>query len=325
MKMRYVFLALLFIGSTIISFAQDINIVGKWKELNTSGMSRTWVFNANGTKSLIGTMPMTYPLGGINCSFDLYQERTEEQWSIVNNNTIAFKAIPLVLRLDVKNLKQSGLTQAQKTKIKNAIPSFKQQAIQQSKNDWARSMVGKKYNYIIDKFTPERMVIISPKGQSFTLLRDTTSMTPAEKKAFHTKLEQIEAEDKAKLEAERIERVKREAEEKEKEENKMIFEVVEEYAKLPGEDEACYEWLAQHIVYPDEAKAKGIQGRVFVQFIVEKDGTLSDVEAVRSPDPSLAQEAVRVVKDMPKWIPGRQGGKAVRSRFRLPIMFRLKI
>lgn len=321
MKMRYVFLALLFIGSTIISFAQDINIVGKWKEQNTSGISRTWVFNANGTKTLIGTMPLTYPLGGINCSFDLYQERTEEQWSIVNNNTITFKAIPLVLRLDVKNLKQSGLTQAQKTKIKNAIPSFKQQAIQQSKNDWARSMVGKKYNYIIDKFAPERMVIISPNGQSFTLLRDTTSMTPAEKKAFHTKLEQIEAEDQVK---EDEQKAKAEAEKKMREDNDdRIFEVIDEKAQFPGGDDECYKWLSEHIKYPAIAQEQGIQGIVFMQFVVEKDGTLSDIKVMRSPDPSLSQEAIRVVKEMPKWIPARQGGKDVRSRHNLPVMFRL--
>ena len=115
------------------------------------------------------------------------------------------------------------------------------------------------------------------------------------------------------------ERLKAEA--KAKEENR-IYEIVEENAKFPGGDEAYYEWLAQHIVYPDEAKAKGIRGQVFVQFVVEEDGTLSDVEAIRSPDPSLAQEAVRAFKEMPKWIPARSGGKAVRARFCRPIMFK---
>ncbi len=185
-------------------------------------------------------------------------------------------------------------------------------------------MVGKKYNYIIDKFTPERMVIISPKGQSFTLLRDTTSMTPAEKKAFHTKLEQIEAEDKAKLEAERIERVKREAEKKMIEDNNdRIFEVIDENAQFPGGDDECNKWLSEHIKYPAGAKEQGIQGRVFMTFVVEKDGTLSDIKVMRSPDPSLSQEAIRVVKEMPKWISGKNGGKDVRSRFNLPVMFRL--
>ena len=102
-----------------------------------------------------------------------------------------------------------------------------------------------------------------------------------------------------------------------------IYEVVEKNATFPGGDAACYNWIAQHIQYPALAQEQGIQGRVFVQFVVNTDGTLEDVKAVRSPDPSLAEEAVRVVKSMPRWNPASQNSKAVRSRFNLPIMFRL--
>lgn len=102
-----------------------------------------------------------------------------------------------------------------------------------------------------------------------------------------------------------------------------IYEVVEKNASFPGGDAACYNWIAQNIQYPALAQEQGIQGRVFVQFVVNTDGTLDDVKAVRSPDPSLAEEAVRVVKSMPRWNPATQNGKAVRSRFNIPIMFRL--
>ena len=102
-----------------------------------------------------------------------------------------------------------------------------------------------------------------------------------------------------------------------------IYEVVEKNATFPGGDTACYNWIVQNIQYPALAQEQGIQGRVFVQFVVNTDGTLDDVKAVRSPDPSLAEEAVRVVKSMPRWNPASQNSKAVRSRFNLPIMFRL--
>ena len=84
-----------------------------------------------------------------------------------------------------------------------------------------------------------------------------------------------------------------------------------------------YKWIADHIKYPEECKAKGIQGRVSLSFVIETDGSITNVKAVRSPDDRLSQEAIRVVSAMPKWKPAKQEEKAVRSNFRLPIMFRL--
>ena len=102
-----------------------------------------------------------------------------------------------------------------------------------------------------------------------------------------------------------------------------IYEVVEENAMFPGGENECYKWLSEHIKYPAIAQEQGIQGRVFVQFVVNRDGSIVDVKVLRSPDPSLSKEAERVVKMMPKWKPARQGNKTVRSRFTLPVMFRL--
>lgn len=102
-----------------------------------------------------------------------------------------------------------------------------------------------------------------------------------------------------------------------------IFDVVEENAQFPGGDEACMKWLHDHIKYPSICQEQGVQGRVIVAFVVNKDGSIVDVKVVRSPDQHLSDEAVRVVKQMPKWKPARQGNRSVRSRFNLPVMFRL--
>ena len=103
-----------------------------------------------------------------------------------------------------------------------------------------------------------------------------------------------------------------------------IHEVVEENAQFPGGDDACTQWLASHLQYPESAAEQGIQGRVVVSFVVNTDGSIVDIKVFRAPDPSLAKEAVRIVQSMPKWKPARQGNKVVRSRFNLPINFRLQ-
>ena len=76
--------------------------------------------------------------------------------------------------------------------------------------------------------------------------------------------------------------------------------------------------------YPPIAAENGVQGRVIVQFVVEKDGSVTDVHVARSVDPSLDKEAVRVVKVMPKWIPGKQNGSAVRVKYTVPVLFKLQ-
>lgn len=94
-------------------------------------------------------------------------------------------------------------------------------------------------------------------------------------------------------------------------------------AQFPGGDEAAMLWLRDHIRYPKKCHEKGIQGRVLISWVVERDGSLVDIKVVRSPDEALSKEALRVVQEMPKWIPAMQNGKPVRSRFTFPIMFRL--
>ena len=102
-----------------------------------------------------------------------------------------------------------------------------------------------------------------------------------------------------------------------------IYDTVEVMPEFPGGVEAMYKWLAEHLKYPAEAAKKKVQGRVMVQFVVEKDGTITQAEVKRSPDDLLSEEALRVVQLMPKWTPGKVGGKPVRTVFNLPISFRL--
>lgn len=103
-----------------------------------------------------------------------------------------------------------------------------------------------------------------------------------------------------------------------------ILEVPEVMASYPGGDDALYKWLYDHIKYPSRAQDQGIQGRVMVKFVVEKDGSIGNVQITRSPDEDLSKEATRVIKMMPKWKPARQGTRTVRSYFNLPVMFRLQ-
>ena len=107
------------------------------------------------------------------------------------------------------------------------------------------------------------------------------------------------------------------------EENK-VFDVVEQMPSFPGGMGALMSWLGQNIKYPVIAAENGVQGRVIVQFVVEKDGSITDGQVAKSVDPSLDKEAARVVKSMPHWIPGKQNGSAVRVKYTVPVTFKLQ-
>ena len=105
--------------------------------------------------------------------------------------------------------------------------------------------------------------------------------------------------------------------------NDMVFDVVEVMPQFPGGQIAMLKYIMENIKYPEQAMKEGIQGRVAVRFIVEKDGSISDVKPILPVHPLLNKEAVRVVESMPKWTPGKQNGKPVRVRFNVPVMFKL--
>ncbi len=113
-------------------------------------------------------------------------------------------------------------------------------------------------------------------------------------------------------------------EEEEEESSTTIFTVVEEMPEFPGGQGELLQYLSKSIRYPVIAQENGIQGRVSCSFVVEKDGSVTDVQVLRGVDPSLDKEAIRVISAMPKWKPGKQRGKPVRVKYTVPVTFRLQ-
>ena len=100
-----------------------------------------------------------------------------------------------------------------------------------------------------------------------------------------------------------------------------VFVLVEQMPEFPGGQEAMFKFLSATIIYPKEARDNGIEGKVFVNFTIEKDGSINEVKVIRGVHPLLDEEAVRVVESFPKWKPGKQKGKTVRVSYNLPLNF----
>jgi TonB family protein len=107
-------------------------------------------------------------------------------------------------------------------------------------------------------------------------------------------------------------------------EGNEIYQIVEEMPEFPGGEDKLVEFVSKNLCYPQKAKEKGIQGRVFVGFIVEKDGSVSNVTNLRSVDSVLDAEAMRVIQSLPKWKPGKHNGEFVRVSYQIPIVFKLE-
>ena len=113
-------------------------------------------------------------------------------------------------------------------------------------------------------------------------------------------------------------------EEEEDADANTIFTVVEQQPEFPGGEAALMQFIKKNLKYPAFAAENGIQGRVALSFVVEKDGSVTDIQEMRSPSEDLTKEAKRVVSAMPKWKPGKQRGKPVRVKYVLPVTFRLQ-
>ena len=107
------------------------------------------------------------------------------------------------------------------------------------------------------------------------------------------------------------------------EDSAKVYDVVEQMPSFPGGSSALFEYLANNIIYPADAENNGIQGRVVCTFVVEKDGSITHICVASSVYSSLDKEAIRVITNMPKWIPGRQNGSTVRVKYTVPVTFRL--
>lgn len=131
------------------------------------------------------------------------------------------------------------------------------------------------------------------------------------------KVENTEADANTQIQA------KVEVQQEEENEEVVNFYVIEEKPEFPGGEAAMFQWISKTVKYPEIAKENGVQGKVFVQFVIGKEGKVTDVQVVRGVDPSLDKEAIRVIQNMPAWKPGKQRGKAVKVSFQLPINFKL--
>ena len=105
--------------------------------------------------------------------------------------------------------------------------------------------------------------------------------------------------------------------------NQKVFDTVEQMPEYSGGMQAMIEFLQTNMKYPEDAEKQKVEGRVMVQFVVETDGSVSDVHVAKQVFPSLDAEAIRVVQAMPKWTPGKEKGKVVRVKYNLPIVFRM--
>jgi len=165
----------------------------------------------------------------------------------------------------------------------------------------------KKIKDIKDKFDESEQVkngVIG--GDSLAHVSDTEETRPAVKST--TKTGKITAESSA----------------SKKEFTGKVYDIVEQMPSFPGGPAELMKWLSSHVQYPAIAIDICIQGTVIVAFIVEPDGSVSNAKLVRSLDPSIDQEALRVVRQMPKWIPGKQNGVAVRVKYNVPVIFKLQ-
>ena len=108
-----------------------------------------------------------------------------------------------------------------------------------------------------------------------------------------------------------------------KSETDKVYAVAEIQPEFPGGMTECYNWISENMNYPNAAMEKGAQGRVIVNFIINEDGSVSDVRIAQGVDPDLDKEALRIISKMPKWKPAKQNGKPVRCAFNLPLRFKL--
>ena len=153
-----------------------------------------------------------------------------------------------------------------------------------------------------------------PVAESLNIVDDNTEV--AEDFGFNSEMEEDAEVEIREVEAEVVE--------EEEPAEQEVFLIVEQMPVFPGGDAELRKYLAQSVKYPVIAQENGIQGRVFVKFVIAADGSVTNVEVARPFDPNLDKEAVRVVKSMPKWTPGKQRGKAVRVSYTVPINFVLQ-
>lgn len=277
---------------------------GKWIYLNYKNPEgNVWIINANGTWESQTVSSSQY--NGIKLLSIM-----KGTWKKKGNTlTVTLNVSPYNCvvapesKTDYANLSARKKEEVQ-TKIKNDIKSV---------NDYLNG-INRNAEYYIS-YIDDYIITLRNEGQLVKASKYPELLKEFEEKGAKEKAEKLAAQQKA--EEEKISRGNNKT-------NEEIFITVEQPAEFPGGQSALMKWLSNNMHYPEAAKQNDIQGRVIVTFVVEKDGTIGDAKVSRSVDPDLDREALRLVKKMPAWQPGKNEGVAVASYFNLPITFRLQ-
>ncbi len=284
----------------------------KWFS-NGNLIKEIYIFKADKTGEMV--IPLTY----VDCTFDRV---TPIKWSRNHND---LKITNYFNKITYRNLKYKDSSASERTKaeIKRGV----QNIINKDKINGVKTA-----NYYIDRLDSKYLILEHPLWGEYLYCTEAVmkeiEKEEKEKKEAEEKRLKEEEEEAAKKAAAEEKRKKEEEEEAAKkfaaEVETKVFDVVEEMPQFPGGQAALLEYLAKNIQIPVDAEENGVQGRVICTFVVERDGSLGDIRVVKSVEPSLDQEAVRVIKSMPKWTPGKENGHNVRVKYTVPIQFRLQ-
>lgn len=251
-------------------------------------------FNSNGTFTMVGSF--------INSDYDItIKQVLSGTWKRVEK---------MDLHLQITNATAS-YDKSEVAKLPARRRDILQKLISKLNAAERKEFVGKKFVYSIWRLDDDYFMFTSGYNQ-----KKSVCLSDKRRKEVKKELEEKQAKEEA-------ERQARETEEKEQLKNK-VYDVVGEMPEYPGGPSAMFEYLSKNIQYPEGAKKEGIQGRVIVTIIIEKDGSITDAKVVKSLAPSLDREAQRLVESMPNWIPGKQNGEPVRVKYTVPVTFRLQ-
>ena len=308
MKKIFIFLFLLMLSSNISAqdaFEWDANEDTKdiVYETPSSKLYRKWYedmgdnytqFNSNGTFTMVGSF--------INSDYDItIKQVLSGTWKRVEK---------MDLHLQITNATAS-YDKSEVAKLPARRRDILQKLISKLNAAERKEFVGKKFVYSIWRLDDDCFMFTSGYNQ-----KKSVCLSDKRRKEVKKELEEKQAREEAEKQA-------REAEEKEQLKNK-VYDVVGEMPEYPGGPSAMFEYLSKNIKYPVVAEENGVQGRVIVTFIVECDGSISNAKVSKSLEPSLDKEALRLVKSMPHWIPGKQNGEPVRVKYTVPVTFRLQ-
>lgn len=312
MKRNILYLILLFVVNSVYSQQNEWywndNTKDEAYEAPTSKFAKKWISSSkNGdgyydvmTINQNGTLTMNTTVINSQTGYDVpIKIVSSATWKRINKLTLQIAFTDIRYTVDKNNL--AKIPARRRDEITKGLAN--------ANSTMKKKMVGTKFNISILRIDDDHLIYNDPGKYSYWA-----------SERLSKRLEKEEADKQAKEEAERQ---ARETEEKEQLKNK-VYDVVGEMPEYPGGPSAMFEYLSKNIQYPEGAKKEGIQGRVIVTIIIEKDGSITDAKVVKSLAPSLDREAQRLVESMPNWIPGKQNGEPVRVKYTVPVTFSLQ-